>query len=98
MEITMFEDQTVELLPARTVMSSYSGRKSYYNYAANTGGAGGAGGAGGNGGIAIGGFAVAANVANVNLFGDQANIALADASADASGGDGGAGGEGGAAG
>ncbi len=94
----MFEDQTVELLPARTVMSSYSGRKSYYNYAANTGGAGGAGGAGGDGGIAVGGTAVALNLLNVNVGGDQLNLAAADASADASGGAGGEGGAGGDAG
>ncbi len=95
----MFEDQTVELLPARTVMSRcYGGHKSHGHYVANTGGAGGEGGAGGNGGIALGGIAIAVNAGNINFGGEQNNFAVADASADASGGDGGAGGAGGNAG
>ncbi len=99
----MFEDQTVELLPARTVMSKcYGGnKKQRFTYLANTGGAGGAGGAGGsggNGGVALGGVAIAVNAGNINFGGTQYNEAFADASADASGGDGGAGGAGGAGG
>ncbi len=99
----MFEDQTVELLPARTVMSRcYGGyKKGRGHYVANTGGAGGAGGAGGDGGdggVALGGIAIAVNAGNINFGGDQTNAAFADSSADASGGDGGAGGAGGAGG
>lgn len=98
----MFDDQTIELLPARTVMStvSYTKKKFVWN-TGGAGGSGGSGGAGGNGGIAIGGTAVAANVLNINVLGDQTNLAFADASANASGGaggDGGAGGAGGSAG
>lgn len=92
----MFDDQTIELLPARTVMSTVSYTKKKFVW--NTGGAGGnggTGGTGGNGGIAIGGTAVALNLLNVNVLGDQTNVAGADASANASGGAGGAGGAGG---
>ncbi|MBB3675490.1 hypothetical protein FHX36_001225 [Modestobacter versicolor] len=81
----MFEDQKVELLPARTVMSSYGGRKSRggFFYQVLVGGAGGAGGAGGNGGIAIS--------PAVSVFGDATG-------GSANGGAGGAGGAGGSAG
>lgn len=74
----MFEDQTVELLPARTVMTHWGGRRRRST--------GGAGGAGGNA-LAI---AVAVNAGNVNFGDDQTNVAQALAVADASGGDGGA--------
>ncbi len=66
----MFDDQTIELLPARTVMSSIYFKKTKYVF--NTGGAGGAGGAGGSGGsggFAVGGTAVALNLLNVNVGG-----------------------------
>jgi hypothetical protein len=90
----MFEDQYVELLPARTTMQTVTG-------------VGGAGGWGGAGGPALA-LSLAANVAVVtqtstaiSLFGDAVavnEVTTGDATsgaADAGGGDGGAGGGGG---
>ena len=56
----MFEDQKVELLPARTTMKKW-GRGGFQS-----------------GNTAV---AVAANVHNVNFFGDQYNVATAEAAA-----------------
>jgi hypothetical protein len=92
----MFEDQYVELLPARTTMQ-----------AVTVGGAGGAGGPGGTGGGALA-LSLAANVAVVtqtstaiSIFGDAAAVNEAttgDATSGAAEATGGAGGEGGAGG
>ncbi|PRY50682.1 hypothetical protein LY71_103246 [Geodermatophilus tzadiensis] len=59
----MFEDQKIELLPARTTMKRGGGGFTLINQSGNTA------------------VAAAANVGNVNLFGDQANIAVAAAAA-----------------
>jgi hypothetical protein len=67
----MFEDQNVELLPARTVMGSHKGGGS-------RGGGSVRGGNGGTGGA--GGTAVAVNLLNINAGRDQNNVAIADAS------------------
>ncbi len=56
----MFEDQQVELLPARTTMKKWGGGGKQ------------------NGNVAV---AAAANVLNVNVFGDQLNVAAAEAAA-----------------
>jgi len=79
----MFEDQKIELLPARTTMKMAKPKKKYGS--ANYGGNGGNGGNGGDGGKAV-----AVNIAVLN-FGDVKQTAFADAS----GGAGGAGGDGG---
>jgi hypothetical protein len=57
----MFEDQTVELLPARTTMKhgGHGGGTTYFSQ---------------NGNLAI---AVAINAGNINFGGDQTNIAAA---------------------
>jgi hypothetical protein len=83
----MFEDQTVELLPERTVMGTWWSFQDF-----NFGGVGGDGGNGGNGGNAIG-VAIAINAGNINFGGEQYNVAVAETDAD--GGDGGNGGDGG---
>jgi hypothetical protein len=57
------DGQHVELLPARTVMSMFVVK----------GGGGGDGGKGGNGGKGVGGIGL--NVLNIDLLGDQTNIA-----------------------
>ena len=57
----MFEDQRIELLPARTTMKK--SRFTLINQSGNTA------------------TAVAANVFNLNLGGDQANVAVAAAAA-----------------
>ena len=57
----MFEDQTVELLPARTTMTTRRG---------GNGGNGGNGGRGGNGGVAVTAFAL--NLAGINGGGHPA--------------------------
>jgi hypothetical protein len=54
----MFEDQTVELLPARTTMK-HSGGGTLINQSGNTA------------------IAAAVNAGNVNVGGDQANLAAA---------------------
>lgn len=59
-----FENLNVELLPARTVMSTGA-----------FGGAGGVGGLGGDGGVAV-----SVNAGNINFGGTQTNAAFADAS------------------
>lgn len=97
----MFEDQYVELLPARTTMKNWRGRKrcgcyNYYggnNTSTSTGGAGGAGGDGGRGGDGGLNFGINVNP-QVAVFGDNTS----SFSQDASGGNGGAGGAGGAGG
>jgi hypothetical protein len=63
-ETFMFEDQTVELLPARTVMGSHHGGGSR-----SSGGRGGNGGSGGSFNTAFGGF----NDAFINLGSQNAN-------------------------
>jgi hypothetical protein len=62
--VAELDGQQVELLPSRTVLSLFS---------AGGGGRGGNGGLGGFGGVGRGGLG--ANLINVNLFGDQTNIA-----------------------
>jgi hypothetical protein len=57
----MFEDQKVELLPARTTMKKWGG-----------------GVVSQNGNFAL---AAAANIGNVNVGGDQLNVAVAEAAA-----------------
>ncbi len=89
----MFEDQYVELLPARTTMQTVT-----------VGGAGGAGGTGGAGGAALA-LSLAANVAVVtqtstaiSLFGDATavnEVTTGNATSGAVGATGGAGGAGG---
>jgi hypothetical protein len=88
----MFEDQTVELLPERTVMGTWWSFQDFnVGGDGGTGGNGGAGGNGGNGGIAIGGVAIAVNAGNINFGDDQYNTAVAYSVAEA--GDGGDGGD-----
>lgn len=92
----MFEDQYVELLPARTTMQTVT-----------VGGAGGAGGQGGAGGAALA-LSIAANVVvatqtstAVSVFGDASAVSeittgnASSGAADAAGGAGGDGGNGG---
>jgi hypothetical protein len=78
----MFEDQTVDLLPARTTMKK-------------AGGNGGAGGRGGRGGDAV---AISAAVIFVGGDVDDSTLTATSGDATATGGDGGAGGAGGAGG
>jgi hypothetical protein len=80
----MFEDQTVELLPARTVMSRWGG-----------GGGGGTNGSGGGGGR--GGDSITAVIVNIEGDGDN-TVMIGDTTgaAGGAGGEGGAGGTGGA--
>ena len=92
----MFEDQYVELLPARTTMQTV-----------NVGGAGGAGGPGGAGGAALA-LSLAANVVvstqtatAISIFGDAVatnEVTTGDATSGAADATGGAGGDGGAGG
>ena len=77
----MFEDQTVDLLPARTTMRRGGG-----------GGAGGAGGAGGRGGDAV---AISAAAIFVGGDVDDSELTATSGDAEATGGDGGDGGAGG---
>lgn len=65
LSVTEVDEQRVELLPARTVLSLFS--------AGGGAGRGGEGGLGGPGGQGRGGLG--ANLINVNLFGDQTNPA-----------------------
>ena len=60
------DGQSVELLPARTVMSMFSA-------GGVGGGRGGNGGVGGEGGVGRGGLGI--NALNINAFGDQTNSA-----------------------
>ena len=79
----MFEDQTIELLPARTTLQ------------AGAGGAGGAGGDGGWGGDAV---AISVAIIIINGDVDDSVITATAGDAAAIGGAGGAGGDGGAGG
>ena len=86
----MFEDQYVELLPARTTMKSWKPKKR--GGGNNYGGDGGAGGAGGRGGDAL---AVSAAVIVVEGDVDDSELSATSGDAEATGGDGGDGGAGG---
>ena len=93
------EAQQVELLPARTVLSTVGG--GYYGGYGDDGGPGGDGGYGGQGGQAYGGDGGTADATvahNVNNGFIQINVAVAEANGGhgyANGGDGGTGGYGG---
>ncbi|MGH3886672.1 MAG: hypothetical protein ACRDSZ_08885, partial [Pseudonocardiaceae bacterium] len=65
LSFTEINEQHVELLPARTVLSLFS--------VGGCGGRGGDGGSGGDGGTGRGGLGL--NLLNINLFGDQTNSA-----------------------
>lgn len=78
--VAELEGQRAELLPARTVLSLFSG----------LGGRGGNGGLGGAGGQGRGGLG--ANLVNVNLLGDQSNFAGSGFGGDGGAGPGGVGG------
>ncbi|MFN2479503.1 MAG: hypothetical protein ABR615_10090 [Pseudonocardiaceae bacterium] len=78
--VAELEGQRAELLPARTVLSLFSG----------VGGRGGNGGLGGGGGVGRGGLG--ANLINVNLLGDQTNLAGSGVGGEGGAGAGGTGG------
>ena len=94
----MFEDQYVELLPARTTMKHCKPRRRYgsANYTGGAGGAGGTGGAGGDGGFGVN-IGVNAPV-QLSVFGDNTNTFTQNAGNGGAGGAGGTGGAGGSAG
>jgi hypothetical protein len=104
MSSAQIDDQHVELLPARTVLSMFytcgcegggghgGGGHGYGGHSSygGDGARGGDGGAGGNGGTGRGGIGV--NLLNIDLFGDQTNDAgsgFGGDGGDANGGNGG---------
>jgi hypothetical protein len=94
----MFEDQYVELLPARTTMKMAKPKRrgGSYGYgghggnSTNIGGSGGSGGSGGDGGL---GLNIGLNTpVQVSVFGDNSNTFSQSAGNGGAGGAGGAGG------
>ncbi|MGH3874097.1 MAG: hypothetical protein ACRDSR_21790 [Pseudonocardiaceae bacterium] len=92
LSFTEIEGQHVELLPARTVLSLFSGCGcGGKGVGGDDGGRGGNGGVGGAGGVGRGGLGI--NLLNINAFGDQLNSAgdgVGGAGGSANGGAGGA--------